>query len=335
MTPKCMFHLTCLLLALMLTTSASAVTLKLATISPEGSMWMEKMKKGADEVEKETKGRIKMKFYPGGVMGNDNAVLRKVKIGQLQGGAFVAGSLSQFFPSNQIYAQPFKFKTLEEVDHVRQYLDSYIIDGLNKGGFVIFGIIGGGFAYIMSKEPIQTIEDLKNRKVWIPDNDHISQDSIKVFGVTPIPLPISDVRTSLQTGLIDTIGTSPVGAVVLQWYTQIKYVVNIPLIYLHAAMAIDKEQFLKIDEPDRQAMSRIMTAALKEIDVENRKDDLEAIETLKSRGIQFITPEKKHLDEWHRVAALASKEMIESGVLPQEIADKIDGYLKDFHSKKK
>ena len=323
-----------LLFLIFLTGTATAATLKIATISPEGSMWMEKMRKGADQVEKETEKRVTMKFYPGGVMGNDNAVLRKVRIGQLQGGAFVAGSLSQFFPANQIYAQPFKFQNLGEVDYIRQFMDSYIIEGLDKGGFVVFGIIGGGFAYIMSKEPIETVEDLRKRKVWIPDNDHISQDSIKVFGITPIPLPISDVRTSLQTGLIDTIGTSPVGAVVLQWHNQIKYVMDIPLIYLHAALAIDKTQFMKIDEADRRIISRVMTSALKEIDIQNRKDDIEAIETLKSRGITFTTPSKQAREEWYRIAGLASIEMVESGVLPQDIVDKLNAHLDDFHSKK-
>ncbi len=328
------FCLTELMIFIFLTGTSSAVILKIATISPEGSMWMEKMRKGAELVEKETQNRVTIKFYPGGVMGNDSAVLRKIRIGQLQGGAFVAGSLSQFFPANQIYAQPFKFKSLDEVDHVRQFMDSYILEGLDKGGFVVFGIIGGGFAYIMSKEPIETVDDLRNRKVWIPDNDHISQDSIKVFGVTPIPLPISDVRTSLQTGLIDTIGTSPVGAVVLQWHNQIKYVMNIPLIYLYAALAIDKNQFLKIDETDRQTLSRVMTSALQEIDIQNRKDDIEAIETLKGRGVTFITPSKQALDEWYRIAGLASLEMVESGVLPQDVVDKLNAYLNDFHSKK-
>jgi TRAP-type transport system periplasmic protein len=320
-----------LVLFFFLTHTASAVTLKIATISPEGSMWMEKMKKGAEQVEKETEKRVSIKFYPGGVMGNDSAVIRKIRIGQLQGGAFVAGSMSQFFPANQIYAQPFKFQSLDEVDHLRQYFDSYIVEGLDKGGFVVFGIIGGGFAYVMS---IQNVQDLRNRKVWVPDNDHISQDSIKVFGITPVPLPISDVRTSLQTGLIDTIGTSPVGAVVLQWYSQVKYVMNIPLIYLHAVLAIDKTQFMKIDEADRKIISRVMTSASKEIDVQNRKDDVEAIETLKNRGIVFTTPPKQDLDEWYRLAALASQEMIEAGVLPKDIADQMDAHLKTYHSKK-
>ncbi|MBT7260357.1 MAG: TRAP transporter substrate-binding protein DctP, partial [Desulfobacula sp.] len=287
---------------------------------------------GAEMVAQKTDNRVTFKFYPGGVMGNDKTVLKKIRIGQLQGGAVVAGSLSQFFPANQIYAQPLKFKTIKEVDYVRKYMDQYVIDGLDNAGFVTFGLIGGGFAYIMSQKPITTVQDLRNQKVWIPDNDKISQDSIKAFGVTPIPLSIADVRTGLQSGLINTVATSPVGAVVLQWHTQIEYITNIPLIYLHAVLAVDKEKFLKINEQDRKIVTQIMTKALNKIDIQNREDDINAIQALKNRGITFITPSKDDMAEWQKIADIASKKMVESGILPRDMADRLDNHLIDFHS---
>ncbi|MBW2653685.1 MAG: TRAP transporter substrate-binding protein DctP [Deltaproteobacteria bacterium] len=322
-----------LILFIMLTTNTVyAVKLKIATLSPEGSMWMEKMRMGAKQVAEETDNRVIFKFYPGGVMGNDKTVLRKIRIGQLHGGAVVGGSLSHFFPANQIYAQPLKFKTLEEVGYVRKHMDQYIIDGLDKAGFVTFGLMGGGFAYIMSQKPVETVQDLINQKVWIPDNDKISRDSIKAFGLTPIPLPIADVRTSLQSGLINTVATSPVGAIVLQWHTQIKYVTDMPLIYLYAVLAIDKKKFLKIAESDRKIVTHVMTKALKEIDIQNREDDIKAIQALKNRGITFITPSQDALDDWQKVADTASKKMIESGILPRDVVDQLDVHLKNFHS---
>ncbi len=310
-----------------------AITFKIATLSPEGSMWMEKMRQGAKEVATETQNRIKFKFYPGGVMGNDKAVLRKIRIGQLQGGAVVGGSLSNFFPANQIYAQPMKFTSLDEVDYIRQHMDAFVVDGLDKAGFVTFGITGGGFAYIMSKKPIKTIQDLQKRKVWIPDNDKLSLDAVTAFGVSPIPLPIADVRTSLQSGLIDTVATSPVGAIVLQWHTQIKYVTNIPLIYLYAVLAIDKKKFVKLTPRDQEVVTRVMTHAFKQIGLQNRKDDSKAIAALKKQGIKFITPDKLVLDEWRKAAGSASVKMVESGTLPKDAVDKLDRLLMEFHAK--
>ena len=141
-----------------LSAPAVAVTLKIATISPEGSMWMEKMRAGAKEVAEKTGNRVKFKFYPGGVMGNDKAVLRKIRIGQLQGGALVAGSLSPFFPANQIYGQPMKFKSQAEVDYVREYMDSFITEGLEKAGFVTFGSAAAGLPTSCPGSPL---------KVWL------------------------------------------------------------------------------------------------------------------------------------------------------------------------
>jgi len=322
-----------ILFILFVTDNALAVRLKIATLSPEGSMWMEKMRKGAVNVAKATNNRVKFKFYPGGVMGNDKAVLRKIRIGQLHGGAVVAGSLSRFFPANQLYAQPMKFKTIKEVDYVRQHMDQYIIDGLDKAGFITFGITGGGFAYIMSQQPVKTVHDLRKQKVWMPDNDKISQDSIKAFGITPITLPIADVRTALQSGLINTVATSPVGAIVLQWHTQIKYVTNIPLIHLHAVLAIDKKKFSKIAEQDKKIITQIMTKAMKEIGIQNKKDNSKAILALKNRGITFLNPSQKAIEEWYSVARYASKKMVDSGVLPREIANQMNTHLADFHSK--
>ena len=320
-------------LLLCLAAPANAVKLKIATLSPDGSMWMQKMKQGAKEVAEKTEKRVTFKFYPGGVMGNDKAVLKKIRVGQLHGGAVVGGSLSRFFPANQIYAQPLKFRQVEEVDHVRKQMDAAIIDGLEKKGFVVFGLIGGGFAYIMSHAPIETVEDLKAQKVWIPDNDKISQGSIRAFGITPIPLPISDVRTSLQSGLINTVATSPVGAVVLQWHTQIKYITDLPLIYLHAVLAIDKKRFMKISEPDRKIVREIMTRVSMEIDIKNRQDDLKAVETLKKRGIKFVTPSEEAMKGWRETGQNASREMVKSGVLPPAMVDELDALLDEFHSR--
>lgn len=320
----------CILMITFFCGAAQSVTLKIATISPEGSSWMEQMRKGADQVAKATDNRVKFKFYPGGVMGNDKAVLRKIRIKQLQGGALMAGSLSALFPGNQIYSQPMKFRSQKEVDYVRRHMDDYIIKGFDDAGFVCFTLIGGGFAYIMSKSPIASVEDLKDRKIWVPDNDKSTVDSVSSFGVSPIALPLADVRTGLQSGLIDTVGTSPVGAVVLQWHTEIKYITNIPLLYIYAVFAIDKKAFNKISPDDRKIVSDMMTQALQELDSINRQDNIKAIEALKKQGIEFITPSQDQMNEWMATAAKASQEMINAEDLPKAPADKVTALLEQY-----
>ena len=116
----------------LLSSQANAVVLKIATLSPDGSNWMIAMRQGAKEVAKKTENRVRFKFYPGGIMGGDKAVLRKIRIGQLHGGILTSGSLSKFYHDLLVYNLPMVFKSFAEVDFVRKHMDMLIIDGLEK-----------------------------------------------------------------------------------------------------------------------------------------------------------------------------------------------------------
>ncbi|MCD4743623.1 MAG: TRAP transporter substrate-binding protein DctP [Desulfobacteraceae bacterium] len=309
-----------------------SVTLKIATISPEGSMWMEKMREGAKKVADQTDNRVRFKFYPGGVMGSDKDVVRKMRINQLQGGTFPGGGLATFFKGCQLYGQLMKFNSMAEVDYVRKYMDKYIVDGLEKAGLITFGLAGGGFAYIMSTEaPIETVNDLRKQKIWIPDNDESSKGAIKAFGINPIPLSLVNVKPSMQTGAINTIATTPVGAIILQWHTQVKYLTNMPFLYLYAALAVNKKAFLRISEPDRKIVKTEMTKVFHEIGTQNSIDNIKALEALENRGIKFVSPSKEATEVWRDKAKSASESLVESGILTQAAVDSLDKYLADYH----
>ncbi|HEX6928403.1 MAG TPA: TRAP transporter substrate-binding protein DctP, partial [Gammaproteobacteria bacterium] len=224
-------------LMLALPAEAAQTTFKIATLAPDGSSWMNEMRAAAETIEARTDGRVTFRFYPGGVMGNDRSVLRKMRIGQLQGAAFTGGGLAGVYPDIQVFGLPFLFRNLEEVDYLRKKLDPVLQKGLEDAGFVNFGFAEGGFAKIMSTVPIRTTEDLKNEKAWVPDSDIISYRVMSALGVSPVKMPITDVLTGLQTGLISVVGSSPLGAIAFQWHTRVKYMTDEPLIYLIGVFA--------------------------------------------------------------------------------------------------
>jgi TRAP-type C4-dicarboxylate transport system substrate-binding protein len=329
-----MLRLTVLVLVLIIAGPAQAVVLKIATLSPDGSSWMQKMREGAEKVATATEKRVQFKFYPGGVMGNDQAVLRKIRIGQLQGGAFTGGALADHYPDAQIYAMPLKFRSLEEVDYVRQKMDPVIQEGLEKSGFVTFGLAdGGGFAYIISNQPVETIASLQPLKVWIPAHDKMIQEAMQGFGIDPISLPIADVRTGLQTGLIDTAATTPYGAIVLQWHTQVKYLTILPMVYIYGILAIDQKAFAKIAPEDQAVVRQIMAQSWREMDAMNREQNIAALKALKNQGIQFIDPRQDIKTDWYEVAASVHRKIVAAGHISQDMADMLDGHLNDYRSR--
>ena len=235
---------------------ASAVDIKIASVAPDGSRWMQQMRAGAEEVSARTGGRVTIKFYPGGVMGNDAQVLRKIRIGQLQGGAFTAGGLGERYGALNLYGIPLLFRSLDEIDAVRAALDPELAAGLEQAGFVTFGFIEGGFANLLSNEPISSVEDMRRKKVWVPEGDPVSFMAMEALGLSPAVLPVTDVLTGLQTGLIDIAFASPVAALVLQWHTKVKYITELPISYSMGIFAIEKGAYAALSAEDQQDRPR-------------------------------------------------------------------------------
>jgi len=281
---------------------ARAVDLKIATVAPDGTLWMKEMRKAAEDVHKRTEGRVNFKFYPGGTMGSDRSVLRKIRAGQLHGGALTGGALADVYPDAQLYSLPLLFRSEAELDYVRARMDKTLAEGLEKSGFVTFGFAYGGFAYVMTNDPIQRVDDIKSQKVWVPEGDDISRALFETLGVSPVPLPLTDVLTGLQTGLITTIASSAAGAIALQWHTKVRHVTDVPALYLYGTLAIDRKAFKRLAPADQKIIRDVMSDLFLRLDQKNREDDRNAREALRKQGIQFTKLPPVETDKLRKAA---------------------------------
>ena len=305
----------------------AATTIKIATIAPDGTAWMREMRTTGDAIKKATDDRVELKFYPGGVMGDNATVLRKIKIGQLQASAFTGGEASVITKDAEIYTVPFLFRSQEEVDKVRPKVDPLLKEAVRKAGFELIGLSGGGFAYLMSTKDIRTREDLKSAKVWVPQGDEIAALTFKTAGVTPVPLPLADVYTSLQTGLIDTAANTDAGAIAFQWHTKIKHVVDMPLIYVVGEVLIDKKTFDALSAADQKAVTDEFAAGFARLEKINRADNASARDALKSQGITFFTPDAAERARWEGVGADTYKQLTAEHAFSPDLQKALDAAL--------
>jgi TRAP-type C4-dicarboxylate transport system substrate-binding protein len=319
-----------LLLGALVAVPAAAVTFKVATVSPDGSMWMKMLRQGASEIAKRTDERVTFKFYPGGVMGDDKAVLRKIRSGQLHGAVLTAGGLNQVYPDIQLYTLPMVFNDTAEVDHIRGRMDGTLMSGLASKGFVGFGIAEVGFAYAMSKAQVDTFDEVRSQKVWIPDGDPGAELAIRTFDISPIPLSIADVLGGLQTGLINTVAVPPVGAIALQWHTQLKYVFDLPLLYVYGLLTVRDRQFDRLDAADQSIVREVMGEVVNQVNAQNRKDHMRAVEVLKTQGLAFSVPTLEETRRWKGLAEQATQQMIGEGLMSADLIEKLNAMLAEY-----
>lgn len=310
------------LLALTLGAAAAAsqaATIKIATVAPDGTAWMREMRAAGEAVKAKTDGRVEIKYYPGGVMGDDATVLRKIKIGQLQGGAFTGGEASIIVKDAQVYSLPFLYRNVDEIDKVRAKLDPLLKQEFADQGFELLGVSGAGFAYLMSTRDIRTREDLKAAKVWVPQGDTIAEMAFKAAGVTPIPLPLSDVYTSLQTGLIDTAANTPSGAIAFQWHTKLKYLVDLPLTYVVGDVVVDKKAFDALGADDRKTVEAEFSAGFARLEKLNRSDNAAAREALKQQGLTIVEPDAAERKRFEAIGSEVFKQLSDQGALSPQM----------------
>jgi TRAP-type C4-dicarboxylate transport system substrate-binding protein len=311
---------------------AGATTLKIATLAPAGTTWMKEMKAGAKLIKQRTEGRVKLKFYPGGVMGNDQSVHRKIKIGQLHGGAFTPGGLARIDSSIQSLGLPMLFRSLDEVDYVRARMDEVLKQRMEAKGFVILGISEGGFARILSQQPMRDLESIRASKVWMPEGDRVGQTVFKALGISPISLPISDVFTGLQTGLIETIPVNPTSAIAFQWHTSAAYMTDVPITFLIGVLAVQQKAFNRLSAEDQAVVREEMGKIFKRLDKLNRDDNQAAKAALANQGIAFVEPQAGEVERWREISNRSIDEMIEGGVIPRDVVEQVRSHLQSFRS---
>jgi TRAP-type C4-dicarboxylate transport system substrate-binding protein len=284
--------------------------IKIATLAPDGSAWMRELRVAAADVQAGTAGRVQVKFFPGGVMGNDTVVLRKIRLGQLQGGVLTSSELAALYPDAAIYSMPFLFKDWDGLARARAVVDPQLAKGFEAKGYKMLAPANVGFAYLMSTRPLRNRADFMAAKLWVPQNDMIAERTFKAGGVSPILLPLGDVFTSLQTGLVDTVANTPAGAVALQWHGKLKTMLDFPLSFVVGFVVMDLRQFDKLAPADQAAVVKAFRAAGARVDAGIRRDDAAALAAMKKQGLQVVPMPADEALRWRQVGAKVTRDMV-------------------------
>jgi len=284
--------------------------IKFATLAPEGSSWMKEMRQFGKQISKQTNGEVALKFYPGGVSGDEKDVIRKMRIGQLHAAGFTGVGLGEILPEVRVLDLPFLFKTDEEVEHVYKKMNAYFQERFKEKGYVLIGWVPVGWIHFLSKYKISSIKDLRQTKAWMWEGDPLVKATYKSLKISPHPLSVTDVLMSLQTGMIDTVYASSMGALALQWFTKVKYISQLRMGYATGGVLMRKKIFDRLPQNHQTTIKSLGKKYMNKLVKKIQEDNDKAMEVMQKNGIKVSkipTPDK--MEQFHKAGETVRKNL--------------------------
>lgn len=294
---KKLFILATLTLSLAFTSQADALELKVATIAPQGTTLFGSLKAAADEIKAKTGGKVTVKLYGGAVLGEDKELVGKMRYGEIDGAALTGIGLGMIEPEIRALELPFLFENTAQVDKVYTAMKPYFKGKFEGKGFILLGWSEVGFIKIFSNKPIKKRADLKGMKMWMWEGDLLAKTMYDSMGVTPVPLSIADVLSSLQTNIIDAAYAPELGAIAFQWQTATKYMTDMTFINGAGGIVLTKRAWGKMGAKERKIVSEVVTRHAQSLVQKTRKENQLSKQALQGAGIQVVTLEPKALEE--------------------------------------
>ncbi|MCX7984114.1 MAG: TRAP transporter substrate-binding protein DctP [Bacteroidetes bacterium] len=312
---------------------AQLYTIKFASITPEGTTWMNVMREYDDAVRKESNGKLGFKMYPGMTQGDEKTVVRKIAIGQLHAAGFTGVGLGEISPKIRILDTPFLVKDSKEIDHLYTVLEPDIRSALEENGYILLGLVEIGFVYIFSNTPIKKVEDVRQVKMWVWEGDPVAEVAFTSMNIKPIPLSIDNVRTSLQTGLVNAFYTTPYASISLQWYTQAKYMVDFPLTCSNGAVVISKKFFDKLPPAFQEILLRNGKKFMARLTELGRKDNEQSRKELQKRGLIFTNIDENDAKEYIATGNKARR-MLLGKLYDEAFLTKVESIINEYRKKR-
>src|SRR5437867_9327566 len=251
--PEHRLAVVCSAFCLLVLTSApvAQTTIKLATVVPEGSVWDKTLRQMGEDWKQASGGKVAVVIYGGGSQGDEPTVLRKMRLDALQAAAFTAVGLGTIDPAFNLFDVPFFFESYDELNYVTEKLTPPIRKRIEPKGFVLLNWGHGGWTQVFTKKPVQTVDDLKKIKLYTSAGNDRMVQWFKANGFEPRAMAMTDIMTGLTTGMIEGLPTPPLAAMLVQWYRQTPYMLDIGLAPIVGANVISERAWKAIPESDR------------------------------------------------------------------------------------
>lgn len=317
--------------------SQAPLAIKMGTLAPDGSPWLKSWYDIVSAMEKRSPVPIKVVTYAGGVMGDEPDMVRKLKLGQLQMVGVTVAGIAQLMPEALVLSAPFLFNNYDEVDYVLEKMFPKFEQIAKDRGLYLFSLLDSGMISAFSKKEVKTVQELLSQRVWVWNADPISVKLAEVLAINSVMLPVPEVLTSLQTGLIDTMFASTTALVALQWHTQMKYWYPDDVVYTPGIMvATDKiwskipvEHHATMDKLNRDLAAEFLAPFLKELRATEKQLGEDMVKDGTLKRVIFDPKDTEALKQ----KTMKVRDELAGTLYPKALLDEVVATIAEFRAK--
>ncbi len=313
--------------------SAQTVTIKMATLVPEGSSWHTILKEVAEKWKTISGGRVVVRLYAGGVAGDDPDVVRKMRLGTLNAGVLTSVGLAEIDKSVYALGVPMMYDSYDEIYGVLEKMRPSLEAGLEEKGFVSLNWVDAGWVHFFAKKPVEKPADLKALKLFAWAGDTQAIEVLKSGGFNPVPLPSTELSTALQTGLVQALGTPPQVAVISQYFVHAPFMTDLDWQLLLGGTVVRKEVWDKIPAELHAPLLEAAREAGRRLQEEIRQSAQRDVEAMKKRGLKVVPVDAKTKAEWRQTAE-AFYPKIRGPIVPAAAFDQAMKYRDELRAAK-
>jgi len=297
------------------------VVLRIATLAPQGSTWMRIFNAWNNTLSQRTQGRLTLQFYPGGSQGDERDFVRKMRAGQMDGAVVTSTGLGQIVRPVMVLAVPGLFREYDQLDRVRHRFQGQFEQQFDTNGYHLLGWGDVGKLRLFSKVRIEHPRDLRSVRPWAWRDDTVFSEFLSVVGANPVRLGVPEVYPALQTGMVDTVPSSALAAVALQWYTRLNFVTQQNMGILIGAAVLKKDKYDALPEDLRTALDETSAQAHAALRRAVRRDDERAFATIQRRGMTAVDISANEA-EW-AAAAATTRNNLAGRLYPRSLLDRV------------
>ena len=316
----------------LLALNSFAQVIKMGTVAPDGSPWHNALKEIAQEWRELSNGAVTLRIYPGGVAGDEPDLVRKIRIGQLDAAALTTSGLAYISTDFTALTYPIMINTDEELDYIIKKVGPAYDQLIVQKGFQIVGWCNAGWVQFFSKIPVRSPDDMRKEKFFFWGSEATYIELLKKTGFHPVPLSLSDLLPSLQTGLVSAFVSPPQAALSFQWYKLAPNMCTLRWQPLPAAVVISDKKWQQILAELRPRLKKSSERICATLQGKVKDIELESIKVMVKHGLQIHSPTKADLEKWRELV----KEKIDPAFVgirfTRESFDRVKAALAEFQA---